>query len=365
MTTAPAGSGLPTVICPYCLDRLSYDKTKLYFRNHRNDYEPLDLSREYNETRRAHALQSAFQRCPHKGPMDPHYLPVPYLRNGPPLTVAMVGSSTAGKTHLLGSLIGEIVRGGLEPYGLNWRPLNPDWHSRFVRERVQPLHDGQVLRGTPMAKGFAFFADGLLISGHGVTRPVMFFDLAGEDLVEHGDVIRFLAGVSALIFVVDPLRALRMHYLDEERKKGEIRERALGDDSFGTVLSLMPRSARDERYIDVPAVVALSKSDLVRFEPPVDRWLRQPLPTALTDGDLRAESRDLYAFVRHHGSQAWLRPFAECARCTGHFVSATGARQQNNEFPHGVTPRRVLAPLLSIFAMSGLLPGDNFNEAGL
>lgn len=365
MTTDLPGAGRPTVICPYCLDPLSYDESRLHVRNDQQEYEPLDLSREYNPVRRADALNSAFQRCPHDGQLDPHYLPVPYLTSGPPLTVAMVGSSSTGKTHLLGSMIGEIERGGLEPYGLNCRPLNPEWHSRFVRERVQPLHDGQVLARTTMAKKFAFFADGLLVSGHGVTRPVMFFDLAGEDLVEHGEATRFLAGVSALVFVVDPLRALRIPYLDHERKKAKVPERALGDESFATVLARMPRSARDERYVDVPAAVAVNKSDLVRFEHPVDRWLRQPLPAQLTDGDLRAESRDLYAFVRRHGSKAWLRPFAECARCTGHFVSATGGRQQDNVFPHGVNPRRVLAPLLSIFAMSGLLPDDDLNEAGL
>ena len=358
------GSAPHTVICPYCLDPLTYDETRLYARNTRQEYEALDLADEYNPVRREDMLRSAFQRCPHSGGMEPHYLPVPYLTSGPPLTIAMVGSSSTGKTHLLGSLIGEVERGGLEPYGLTCRPLNPEWHSRFVRERVQPLHEGQVLARTTTAK-FAFFADALLVSGHGTTRPVMFFDLAGEDLVEHGEVTRFLAGVGAFVFVVDPLRALRIPYLDEERGNAKVPERSLGDESFATVLSRVPDSHRRSRYIHVPAAVAVSKSDLVRFEQPVDRWLRQPLTADLTDRELRAESKDVYAFLRHYGSKAWLRPFAECARCTLHFVSATGGRQQDNVFPNGVTPHRVLAPLLSIFAMSGLLPDDNLNETGL
>lgn len=364
-TAGPAGAGHPEVICPYCLDPVSYDGTRLYFRNEQQEYELLDLDGETNPLVIEDRLSTAFQRCPHVDRLDPHYLPVPYLRNGPPLTVAMVGSSSTGKTHLLGSMIGEIESGGLEPYGLTCRPLNPEWHRRFLRERVQPLHEGQVLARTTMAKSVAFFADGLLISGPAGTRPVMFFDLAGEDLVEHSEVGGFLKGVSALIFVVDPLRALEIPYLEYERAKAEIPVRDLGDEAFATVLSRMPRSERDRRYVDVPAAVAVNKSDLVRFEDPVDRWLRQPLPAELTAEGLRDESRDLYAFLRHRGSSAWSRPFAECARCTGHFVSATGARQQNNVFPHGVTPRRVLAPLLSIFAMSGLLPGDDLEEAGL
>ena len=216
-----------------------------------------------------------------------------------------------------------------------------------------------------MAVKVAFFADGLLVSGPAGTRPVMFFDLAGEDLVEHRDVSGFLKGVSALIFVVDPLRALQISYLDSDRAKAEIPVRDLGDEAFATVLHRMPRSERDRRYVDVPAGVRVKKSVLVPFQCPVVRWLEQPLPAELTAGGLRAESRDLFAFLRLHGSPAWSRPFTECARCTGHFVSATGGRQLNNVFPHGVAPRRVLAPLLSIFAMSGMLPGDDLEEAGL
>ncbi|MGW8375256.1 hypothetical protein [Streptomyces sp. ODS28] len=354
------GSARHTMICPYCLDPVSYDASRLFTRNARQEHVPLDLSGEHNAIRRNDVLRSAFQRCPHTGGVEPHYLPVPYLTSGPPLTVAMVGSSSTGKTHLLASMIGEVEKGGLEPYGLTCHPLNPEWHGRFMRERVQPLHEGQVLSRTTTAK-FAFFADGLLVSGHGATRPVMFFDLAGEDLVEHGAVTRFLAGVGAFVFVLDPLRALRVPHLEREREQAKVRERSLGDEAFATVLGRVPRS---RRYIEAPAAVAVNKSDLMRFDPPVDRWLGRRLPAVLTGRELREESRDVYAYVRHHGSKAWLKPFTECARCTLHFVSATGGRQQDNVFPNGVTPRRVLTPLLSIFAMSGLLPGSDLNGAG-
>ena len=361
MNGPPPGETRHSVVCPYCLDSVCYDEDALYTRNARQEHEPLDLSGEYNDLRRDDVLHGAFQRCPHSGGMETHYLPVPYLRSGTPLTVAMVGSSAAGKTHLLASMIGEVERGGLEPYGLTCRPLNPEWHSQFLREYVQPLYEGRVLSRTTTA-GFAFFADGLLVSGHGTTRPVMFFDLAGEDLVEHGEVTRFLAGMGAFIFVVDPLRALRVPHLEQERDRARVRERGLGDEAFATVLGRIPRARH--RYVDVPAAVALTKSDLMRFDPPVDRWLRQPLPAGLTGRELREESRDAYAFVRRHGSRAWLRPFTECARCSLHFVSATDGRQQASVYPNGVNPRRVLAPLLSIFAMSGILPGGDLCEAG-
>jgi hypothetical protein len=362
----PTGSPLDrytAVTCPYCLDRVRYNEQELYVRNAQEEHQRLDLSTERNPLRRADVLRTAFQRCPHAGAVDPHYLPVDYLTQGEPLTVALVGSSYAGKTHLLAAMLGEVERGGLEPYGLTSRPLNPDWHRRFVQDRILPLQEGVVLSSTKMAK-FAFFADALLINGPAGARPVMFFDLGGEDLVEHGEVTRFLVGVGAFIFVIDPLRALRIPQLERLRRQAGIREHSFGDQAFKTVLGRL-RQTRTGPYLRSPAAVVLTKSDLVRFEPPVRRWLGRPLPPALTDRELRAESRDVYAFVRHHGSAAWLQPFTACERSTLHFVSATGGQEQGSVFPHGVAPRRVLAPLLSVLAMSGMLPGARLKEAGL
>ncbi|MDT3395818.1 hypothetical protein RKE29_04025 [Streptomyces sp. B1866] len=362
MNGRPAARAYPEVRCPYCLDPVTYDESRLYVRNVQQELEPLDLSAERNPLRREDLLRGAHQLCPHTGGVPPHYLPVSFLVHGRPLTVAMIGSSTAGKTHLLASILGEVESGALRPYGLACRPLDPEWHRRFLRQQVQPLHDAQVLAATA-STAFAYFADGLLVSGHGGTRPVMFFDLAGEDLVEHGEAARFLTGVDAFIFLIDPLRALRLPQLDRVREKTGLRERDLGDEAFATVLDRVPRTGR---YIDgAAAAVVLNKSDLVRFDPPVDRWLSRPLPPAVSGHELYEESRDVYAFVRHHGSPAWLKPFTECLRCTLHFVSATGGREQGGVFPYGVVPRRVLAPLLSIFAMCGLLPGEDLREAGL
>lgn len=355
----------PEVICPYCLDTVTYDEDQLYLRNAVEEYERLDLSAEHhdkpNDKRIEDIKRGAFQRCPHAGPVPPHYLPVPYLVNGEPLTVAMVGSSYAGKTHLLAAMLGEVERGGLKRYGLSWDPLNPDWHRHFVRERIDRLHEGEVLSRTPSAS-FVHFADALLLSGRGWKRPVVFFDLAGEDLVEHGEANRFLTGVGAFIFVVDPLRALRLPELEPLREHTRIHERGLGDEAFAAVLARVPRTGE---YLGTPAAVVVNKSDLVRFTEPVSRWLRRPPSATLTSRELREESRDVYAFLRQYGSSAWLRPFDECARCTLHFVSATGGREQGAVFPNGVTPRRVLTPLLSILAMSGFLTGADLREAGL
>ncbi|TDC18536.1 hypothetical protein E1265_25085 [Streptomyces sp. 8K308] len=350
-----------TVICPYCLCPVAYDESRIHVRNAEARYEPWNPSAEPSELLRPEKLRRAFQRCDNGSGMEDHYLPVPYLTNGEPLTVVLVGSSASGKTHLLAAMIGEVLRGGLDRYGVTHQPLNLDWHQRFVRDRVQPLRDGRVL-GRTATTSFAHFADGLLLTGRGRTRPVVFFDLAGEDLVGHGEAARFLAGVGAFVFVVDPLRALRLPELEVPRRHVGIPENDLGDEAFASVLARVPR---DGAYLRALAAVVVNKSDLVRFEPAVRRWLLRPPPEVLTRDALREESRDVYAFLRRHGSGAWLQPFTDSARCTLHFVSATGGRERGAVFPPGVAPRRVLAPLLSLLAMSGLLEGPDPREVGL
>ncbi|MCP9943873.1 hypothetical protein LUX12_02170 [Streptomyces somaliensis] len=348
-------------LCPHCLLPVAYDESTLVTIDPKGDRVPLDLA-GLPPAHREDALRRAYQPCPYADGDTLHELPAPYLTNGRPLTVALVGSSGAGKTHLLAAMLGEVEQGGLAPYGLTCRPLNPDTHRTFLRERVQSLLQGREL-GRTGQQTFARFADGLLVTGRGPTRPVVFFDLAGEDLAQDGEVARFLTGVDAFIFVLDPLRALRLPSLDPVRELNGLRRRDLGDEAFTAVLNRIPRTWGP--YIAAPAAIAVNKSDLVRVEPAVDRWLGRALPPAYRAEEARAESRDVHGFVARHATSAWLRPFDDCARCTLHFVAATGGQARDDRFPHGVRPHRVLAPLLSIFAMCGLLPGVDHREAGI
>ncbi|WP_329284035.1 hypothetical protein [Streptomyces sp. NBC_00691] len=343
-------------MCPHCLLPVEYDERLLVTIDAKGNRIPLDLSTERRPAHRADALRKAYHLCPHTVDGDEgHELPLPYLVNGEPLSIALVGSSSVGKTHLLAAMLGEVELGGLEPYGLKCLPLNPEAHRAYLRERVQSLQQGRQL-GRTGQQTFARFADGLLVSAGGaVPRPVVFFDLAGEDLAQDSEVGRFLMGVDAFIFVLDPLRALRLPSLEPVREQSGLRLRELGDEAFATVLNRIPRQRGG--LVAAPAALAVNKSDLVRFEPVVDRWLGRALPGRLDPVAVRAESRDAYAFLAHGASPAWLKPFDDCADCTLHFVAATGGQARGDRFPHGARPRRVLAPLLSLFALCGLLPG--------
>ncbi|MFC8506909.1 hypothetical protein ACFU3J_03915 [Streptomyces sp. NPDC057411] len=351
----PEPPGPPGRMCPYCLRIVHYDENLLVTIDNKGNRNPLVLSRDLSQAHIRDALRSAYHLCPHPADGDEaHELPVPYLTNGEPLSIAFVGSSAVGKTHLMAAMLGEVELGGLEPYGLKALPLNPDAHRAYLRERVQNLQQGRQL-GRTGQQSFAHFSDGLLVAAPGRTpRPVVFFDLAGEDLVQDGEVTRFLMGVDAFVFVVDPLRALRMTSLDPARERYGLPRRDLGDEAFTTVLN---RLERRDGFVPAPAAIAVNKSDLMRFEPAVDRWLGRALPERYDEGQERAESRDAYAFLYHHASPAWLRPFDDHAHCTLHFVAATGGQARGDRFPHGARPRRVLAPLLSVFAACGLLRG--------
>lgn len=340
------------VECPYCLEPMTYDMSKLFLVNTQLQYEPLEVSSEHNPKRLEDLLRRAVQRCPGAPGAPPHYVPVPYLTNGRPLIIAMVGASHTGKTHLLTQMIGEVAAEALAPFGLRWQSVNSRIHSDFYSTRVAPLRGGAELGHTPQT-AFAQFAEALLITDRrGETRPVAFFDLGGEDLLKTDELLRFLLNVDALVFAVDPLLALPLPQLDEVRAKYEVHANPAGDPTFETVLDRLPS---DHRPV---AALVVGKADLIRFESPVGQWLSEtthPSRTGLDHARMLAESRDVYAFLRLHAQRPWLRPFESIPQCTLHFASATGGRAEDGRYPHGVRARRVIEPLLSVLSMCGVI----------
>ena len=55
-------------------------------------------------------------------------------------------------------------------------------------------------------------------------------------------------------------------------------------------------------------------------------------------------------------------PAATHARCTLHFVSATGAESQDGRFRRPVRFRRVLEPLVAMLGMAGVIPMSSPRE---
>jgi hypothetical protein len=295
--------------------------------------------------------------------MAPHYLPATYADYPDPLIVGLVGAPMAGKTHLLTAMIREANRGGLEPYGISVSALDFRRHEIFHRDFILPFEQGAELAGT--GAGITDAADMLLVRGPGGDRPVTFFDVAGEDL-ESTETLnrstRFLLGANAVIFV---------HALEDPEDDGHAGARNNGWSFELAVERLLGVAGNGDR---IPVTVAVTKADRMRYVPPVDRWLRRRPDEALNAERARAESRDVYALLHRDNAAGSLRPFDAFRRCTLHFVSASGGDSGtaggangagDHRFVRGVRPAHVLAPLVSILAMTGVIPGPEAGKVGL
>ncbi|WP_030440435.1 TRAFAC clade GTPase domain-containing protein [Actinoplanes subtropicus] len=328
--------------CYLCLDPVEWAEQDLYTWAG-DGYRPIDPGSLGSGRRRDDRLQQAFRRCPNpSGDAPPHYLPAAYLLGGAPINVGLIGDSGVGKTHLLAGIMREIESNVLNDFGIITNAVDIAWHDQFRRTRVHPLYqNGRTLEYTRRTDEVDF-ADGLVLSHGPHRRPLMFFDIAGEMLAPEHQRTRatqFLAVVDALIFVADPARAEP-------------------DVTFEAVLDRLSHRRGADGLLDLPSVVVVTKSDLLRFEEPVDRWIgRSDLEQRWRDPRLvTAESRDAYAFLHARDRLPQLAPLHRCRRATLHFASATGASDADGVFPFGARPHRCAQPLVSLLDMLGALP---------
>jgi len=365
----PMSTRPPTVRCYHCLYLFSWDEQTIYQRDpDTGTYHKMSVAGMTDSVSRDEALRQGYVRCPnsgvHQGTSE-HYLPLGYVRYLPPLVIGLVGEKEVGKTTLLATMVDEIGRGRMTQYGFTARPLVNSVHSDFQADNFNVLlRDGKAVAATPAASEGIELADAFLLTRGSSQLPVAFFDVGGESLAEDLPAIRFIQAVSALIFVVDPDRALG-------RTSGSRDQRGLpssvGDRAFNTVLNrLSPADSSTAQYFGQPAVIVLAKADTLRFEPVVSRWLRQEsvLAGEFDPDAVQAESRDLYAFLYQNDATPWLAPFKSFGRCTLHAVSATGGNPVERTYLRGLRPRRVLEPLLAILAMKGMLDRPGTDRVG-
>jgi Double-GTPase 2 len=367
-----------TVRCYFCHDAFTWPADPQLYRLEGGDYVEIDSLAGLDEVKQRDARLEAWIRCPNpSGDMSEHHLPVSYGGFGPPLVIGLIGASETGKSHLLAAMIHQIERDRLAAVGLTHRPASLQLHRAYVRDNVVPLFgDGKELRNTlpEAADALVSFKEAILVDDGRRTRAVAFFDVSGEDLAQITRSMRFVLAMDALIFVVDPEIATGAGPVEDVP--------GAGDRAFEAVLR---RFAEQRDAFAMPVAVAITKCDRVRFEHPVSRWLRREELAAYRTWGARAggldelvkqitdESRDAYAYLyKYEDALPWLRPVEEFRRATLHFVSATGGssvlvpRADGDPvkvFPRGARPRRVLDPLVAIFAMTGVL-GDGVRRIG-
>jgi hypothetical protein len=347
----------PKITCPRCWDTFvwDYDDSRVWvYPDDGGTLREVDLT-DRAEAKRKDDLRIGYRPCPNPSDdMEAHHLPAMYGNFGRPLAIGLVGPSESGKSHLLAAMIREADTGGLARYGLEVDRLDILRHERYRNKEIAQLEAGRAIEGT--SRGVTEYVDMLVVRRirDGATRTLTFFDIAGEDLRATDSrarlTSRFLIGQPALIFA---------HAVGEDsqvRRDNEEVALALGR------LGVLPTGRQ------LPAAIALTMSDRLRFVPPVDRWISSPTGE-VHPAARREESRDLYAYLCAVRAEGALAPFTFFDRCTLHAVSATGSDSVITEsgeraFIHGYRPMRVLEPLVSLLCMAGVIPGPAASRVG-
>ncbi|MCM3887430.1 hypothetical protein [Frankia sp. R82] len=349
-TTSP---DTKTVTCVICLEEFEWDGREAYRREANGPTARITLPPR-DSAKWAAEVQGAVLRCPNEINRVPHYFPVDFVLYDRPVVIGFVGTTMAGKTCLLAAMSGEIDRQRLGPRGLGTMPVNLTEHHKYRTEVVDPFFDEGIAPPHTPRSELVTYADAVLMTTNtGRTFPLVFFDAAGEQLrglQQDSMALRFLHRVDGLLFVVDP------DLIGDG--SGRAGTGILDDPTFSaTIAGLRFRPMQGGR-LRVPAAIAITKSDTLRFTSPVDRWLSRPTPAGVDRDAIRQESQDAYAFLHQRRATAWLAPVDRFQWCTLHFVSASGASYltadgttKAGRFVRPARPRRVLEPLMALLAM--------------
>jgi len=351
------GSAAPSapsvVMCPVCLGNITDWGALDYWRWDAadGDYVRIDIPTDLNPVQRARFTHGAYIRCPAGTEMATaaHYLPARYGKFGDPVLLGFVGLTQSGKTHLLASMVSQIS--GLSAYGMNVTELDRAAHHNFLEKSVKPLIAGnQVLPGTPDDASTTLTDAFIVRQGSGLERVVALFDVSGGDLARRDSTKEFLWIADGLFFVIDP---------------DHIAASKVGDDTFSNVLDVMSQRPMAG---SAAAAIVLNKADKVRFEEPISRWLRAGNGT-LDPTEFLRESADVYSYLEEYQAMELTRPYQECRKATFHVASPTGGAQEGSDkaskYPRGVTPLRVLRPLVAMLAMTGVLTGSQADQIGV
>jgi Double-GTPase 2 len=349
-SAAPAAS---TVMCPICLGNIENWNALDYWRWDAtiSEYVRIDIPPGLNETQQARFTHGAYVRCPKSTDMTTvaHYLPARYGRFGDPVLLGFVGLTQSGKTHLLASMIAEISK--LSGYGMDVTELDRATHHDFLEKSVKPLIAGnKVLPGTPDDASTTLTDAFIVRQGDEPERVIALFDVSGGDLERRDSTKEFLWIADGLFFVIDP---------------DHITASKVGDATFSNVLDIMSQRPRGGSAC---AAIVLNKADKSRFEEPVARWLRAGNGT-LDPTEFLRESADVYAYLERHQAIELTRPYQACQKATLHVASPTGGAQEGTDkaskYPRGVTPLRVLRPLVAMLAMTGVLTSPQAEQIGV
>jgi GTPase SAR1 family protein len=305
----------------------------------------------------------AARQCPRCGELLPHN--IEHTQNR---IVGLVGGVASGKSHYIASLVHDLKRGeALAKIGCTrFAPVNQDVDMRykaryhdpvFVRREPLPftprLGPGEVNR--PLIYEM-IFKGRTKMEGQKLVNLTL-FDASGEQIQDEEQMVlysRYILNAAAIIVLVDPLTMPDVR----ERLPHHMRPEAVNNYDAFDILNTVTRTY--ERYrglkpgtpINVPVVITIAKSDLLRYaleglglQAAFTRHANYDEGFDLDDfGAVSEEVQEVIARLAGPGlidaSRATFPNLAFSA------ISATGSSPDSTGYFSAVTPRRVLDPLL-------------------
>jgi GTPase SAR1 family protein len=319
-----------------------------------------------------YAEKQARRQCPLCGALLPHN--IEYMQDE---IIALVGSAGSGKSHYIASLIREL-RGGdvLTKIGCTgFAPLDQTVEDLYRSEYFEPLFRdrrvlGQTHGGTerpgpniPLIYEMVFSSKSALRSTRRIN--LVLYDASGEDLQVEDKLLKYQAQVlhaSALIVLIDPL-ALPGFYLalPPHLRPAEVPNR----DAFD-VLDRVTRVYRREKGIapgmpiNIPVVLTLAKSDLVRYVMPrIGRFSATWNPNDYSEGfnidDFRRVSDEVQQVLLRFAGPDFLQSITMTyPNITFSAITATGISPDKGRYKT-VKPRRCIDPLFWILWRLGIM----------
>ncbi|GAA2372929.1 hypothetical protein [Nonomuraea africana] len=336
--------------CPICLRWVDWEATPPVVFGADDRPEILRKDPREDEVAWQTRLQTAYRPCSGVGSADSHYLPYDYA-DYRPIIVGVFGESRSGKSHLVAAMISRLCANdaALRRLGLTVDPLDLRTHQQYMSRTVEPFIKGRR-RLDPTQPLPVAFTDALRVTNAaGDSFAVSFFDVAGEQLERSDPEVRFFGSVNALLFVIDP---------DSIPGLTQPAATAIGDSTFEEALKrLGGRPSPGKEFLHLPAALVVAKADLLRYSFDLaGEWMSRSGGAEETDlSTVERESEDVYALLVERGAEPWLRPAERCYRSTLHFASATNVSPTESAYGEGFAQRRVLKPLLALFAMTGVL----------
>lgn len=278
-------------------------------------------------------------------------MPLPRdLDDGELITIGLVGTTRAGKSHYLASLYVEAVqeRRG-RAYGITEFTCEETTGRRLEEHYYVPLYlKHEQLEGTdPYNANVEPFSFRVSIDGS-KRFALLLHDAAGESFSSPSRRIAqasYLGRADAVVFLVDPFG------LPEFRKRANVTLTDATYENQSMLLETCLEELRQAERYPIPLAVVLSKSDAVARVMGSQYVFNAPSPNERADLMKQAEevSTEVQALLDELGGDALLDAARQLPDVSFHAVAAIGSDPRDKAIPE-LAPRRCFEPLASVLA---------------